>query len=385
MSAASAPIHQPARTGGLRVLGFPLHIRPGFLFFMLLIVVINGPEYGLWLAVALAGFTLVHELGHALVARQAGATAEISLDFMVGYASFQPRRPLSRARRVMIAFSGPFAHVAAGSLVLVAMGANPLVQPEYGDHAAYAVWWAGPVIGAFNLLPLIPLDGGNIVSTALDRVLPGRAERIVLIASIVVTIAAGVTVVFFEETRGFVVFVGLLLIMQLSTLESDRHRAAVSPFDRAVAALHAGDERRARRALVNGLRRPSAGPIVPGPVSEDDAAALVALLPEPLPFGNPWNEYVLANLLVRTGQLEEAARYAAESFGRQPRTLIAAIVARAAAGLGDEDTAVAWLRTAADSGTTDDGLAQVIDGAPELATVRWRPEVVAIRARLSRV
>ncbi|MBA3605336.1 MAG: hypothetical protein H0W46_05055, partial [Acidimicrobiia bacterium] len=364
MSAASVPTRRPDGTG-LRVLGFPLHIRPGFLFFMLLIVVINGPEYGLWLAGALAAFTLIHELGHALVARQAGATAEISLEFMVGYASFRPQRPLTRKRQVLIAFSGPFAHIVAGSLVLVAMGASPLVQPDYGDHAAYAVWWAGPVIGAFNLLPLVPLDGGNIVSTALDRVLPGRAERVVLIASIVVTIGAGVWLAVVEHTRGFVVFVGLLLIMQLSSLESDRNRRAVSPFDRASEALRAGDERRARRVLVNGLRRPSAAPVVPGPLSDDDAGTLVALLPEPLPMGDPWNEYVLANLLVRTGRLEDAARYAADSYVRQPRTLIAATVARAAAGLGDEDTAVAWLRAAADVATADDGLAQVIDGAPE--------------------
>lgn len=375
---------RPAHTG-LRVLGFPLHVRPGFLFFMLLIVVIHGSDYGLWLAGALAGFTLVHELGHALVARRAGATAEISLDFMVGYASFRPRRPLSRAQRVLIAFAGPFAHIVAGSLVLVAMGASPLVQPDYSDSAAYAVWWAGPVIGAFNLLPLVPLDGGSIASTALDRLLPGRAERIVLIASIVVTIGAGVAMAFIEETRGFVVFVGLLLIMQVSALESDRNRNAVSPFDRAAAALATGDDRRARRVLVNGLRRPSGVPVAPRPVSDDLAVQLVTLLPDPLPYGDPWNEFVLANLLMRTGRLDDAARYAADSYGRQPRPLIAATVARAAGALGDEDTAVAWLRTAADIATADDGLANVIDGAPELTTVRSRPEVVAIRSRLSRV
>jgi len=365
------------------VLGFPLHVKPGFLIFMLLIVAINGPDYGLWLAAALAAFTLVHELGHALVARQAGATAEISLDFMVGYASFRPRQPLTRARRVMIAFSGPFVHIVASSLVLVAMGASPFEQPPSGDYAAYAVWWAGPVIGAFNLLPLVPLDGGNIVSTALDRVLPGRAERIVLIASIVVTIGAGVVLAVLSQTRGFVVFIGLLLIMQLSTLESDRSRRAVSPFDRAVGALAAGDERRARRLLVNGLRRPSAAPVAPQPMTDETVALLVALLPDPLPAGDPWNEYVLSNLLIRAGRAEDAARYAADSYTRQPRALIAATVARAAAALGDEDTSVAWLRTAADIATADDGLAQVIDGAPELTTVRWRPEVVTIRSRLT--
>ena len=81
----------------MRILGFPLHVRRGFLLFMLLIVVIYGNEFGVWLAVSIAGFTVLHELGHALAARRAGAEAEISLDFLAGYASYPRRDPLARA------------------------------------------------------------------------------------------------------------------------------------------------------------------------------------------------------------------------------------------------------------------------------------------------
>ena len=45
--------------------------------------------------------------------------------------------------------------------------------------------------------------------------------------------------------------------------------------------------------------------------------------------------------------------------------------------------AVAWLRAAADVGTSDDGLATVIDQAPELAAVRAHPDVQAIRRSLT--
>ena len=81
----------------------------------------------------------------------------------------------------------------------------------------------------------------------------------------------------------------------------------------------------------------------------------------------------------RPAGYDEAARYGADSYARQPRTLIAATVARAAGALGDETTAVAWLRAAADAGTSADGLASVIDQAPELATMRHRPDVIALR------
>ena len=109
---------------------------------------------------------------------------------------------------------------------------------------------------------------------------------------------------------------------------------------------------------------------------------LLALLPRPLPYGDPFNEYVLANLLLRTGAFDEAARYGAECYAREPRPLIAATVARAAGALGDDDTAAAWLRAAADVGTSRDGLATVIDHAPELSGVRQRADVMALRRSL---
>ncbi len=107
-----------------------------------------------------------------------------------------------------------------------------------------------------------------------------------------------------------------------------------------------------------------------------------ACSPGRCPYGDPFNEYVLANLLLRTGQLDEAARYGAECYGREPRPLIAATVARAAGALGDVDTAAAWLRAAAGVGTSHDGLATVIDQAPELQVVRQRADVMALRRSL---
>ena len=60
-----------------------------------------------------------------------------------------------------------------------------------------------------------------------------------------------------------------------------------------------------------------------------EVATLIDLLPEPFPFGDPWNEYVLANQLMRVGRFEDAAHYAAEGYARHPHTLAAATVARA--------------------------------------------------------
>jgi len=364
----------------LRVLGFPVHVRPGFLFFMLLIVVIYGDEYGLWLAASIAGFTLLHELGHAVAARRAGATAEISLDFLAGYASYRSTEPISRPAQAGIALAGPVVHITVAVAVLVAMGVNPLDFDATRSPVESAVWLAGPLIGAFNLLPLLPLDGGNVVTSLLELAAPDRARRVMIYVSLAVTAGVG-TWLALAVDRTPVVFVGLLLILQLQLLFDDRDRNRVSPWQQASRALRAGDPERARRTLVNALRRPLNIQIAPGDLDDETVRQLVDLLPRPYPNGDPWNEYVLASLLVRVGRPQDAAHYAAAAFAREPRPLIAATVARAAGALGDEATAVAWLRAAADAGASGGGLAEVIDHAPELAAVRQHPEVVAIRAR----
>lgn len=366
-----------------RLAGFPVHVRPGFIFFMALIVVLYGDGFGLWLAGSLAAFTLLHELGHATVARRAGCEAEISLDFLAGYASYVPSRELSRAQHAWISFAGPAIQIAASVGVLLAMGVSPFDSDEFrSSEATLAIWWAGPVIGVLNLIPVLPLDGGNIVLNGLDRVLPGRASRLMVWFSLIATGAMVVYLLATPRWRGFGVFVGFLMITQLQLLFAER--PVVSPWEAANAALQRGRARRARRLLTSALTQPGIGqPLTPLRLSDDEVAALVGVLPEPFPRGEPRNEYVLANLLIRLGRCEDAAHYAADSYARHPHPLGAATVARAAAALGDTATAIDWLRAAARSGPGSERVATVIDTSPELAALRTHPDVVAIRRALT--
>jgi Zn-dependent protease len=365
------------------LLGFKVHVQPGFVMFMLLIVVIYGDEFGLWLAGAIAVFTLIHELGHAVSARRHGAHAEISLGFLAGYASYVPTRPISRAGHAFISFSGPGVHIATSVAVLLAIGANPLDRSSFDDSAAsFAIWWAGPAIGMLNLIPILPLDGGNIVLQGIDRILPGRARRIMLLFSIAVTGIAAALMFTTDRFRGFAIFIAFLMITQFQMLGSSKE--PMSPWNSAHQALAAGKAGKARRLLVAALSHSQ--PDAPPPRLQMDAtelAALVDLLPDPMPFGDPTNEYLLANILISVGRFEDAAHYAAGSFERSPNTLSASAVARASGALGDHGTAIGWLRAAADAGTSPAGLASVIDGSPELIGVRQHPDVQAIRRRLA--
>lgn len=365
------------------LLGFKVHVQPGFVMFMLLIIVIYGSEFGLWLAGAIAVFTLIHELGHAVSARRHGAHAEISLGFLAGYASYVPTRPISRAGHAVISFAGPGIHIVTSVAVLLVLGANPLDQSSFnGSAATFAIWWAGPAIGMLNLIPILPLDGGNIMLQGLDRLLPGRAQRFMLFFSITLTGSAAVLMFFSDQFRGFAIFIAFLMITQLQMLGSSKE--PISPWTAAHNALGAGKPTKARRLLVAALShsRPDAAP-APLSIPADNLASLVDLLPTPTPFGDPTNEYLLANVLISLGRFEDAAHYAAGSFERNPNTLSASAIARASGALGDQGTAIGWLRAAADAGTSPIGLASVIDGSPELIGLRQHPDVQAIRQALA--
>jgi Zn-dependent protease len=363
-----------------RLLGFPVHVGAGFVIFMVLLAFLNnGGEFGWWLAGAVAGFTLIHELAHAVVARWAGADASISLEFMAGFTSYSAKQPLARRWTLAISLAGPLVHVATGSALLVALGGNPFERPSaFDDARVAAVWWAGPVIGAINLLPVLPLDGGHAAMTVLDRVLPGKAEKVMTYGSVAVTIAALVATPFVDRLAGMTVFIGFLLLIQLQGLFAHRQHTAVSPIDSAVAAARAGDRTRAEQMLRKAIAQRVPLVQTPSKALGDGAAPeladLIVNLQHPFPRGNPANEYLLTVLLIRFGRSREAADYAAEGFAAESTPLAACGVARAAAALGDGATAAAWLRTALDRGLPFDQLAALVN-SPAFATVRGHPAI----------
>ncbi|MEO7398201.1 MAG: site-2 protease family protein [Ilumatobacteraceae bacterium] len=405
---------------GLHIFGFPLDIRPGFVMLLALFAVVYSGqgegEFGIWLAVCVGVFTLLHELGHAFAARATGAEASIALDFLAGYASFEPTRPLKRWERAGISVAGPAVQIILGVVVLLMMGANPL---DFGDIRGLtvetAVWWAGPVIGLINLAPILPLDGGHIVMSGLDLIIPGRSRNVMLYFSLALTTVA---LVFFtvSDYRLSPIFFIFPLVSQLQMLQHrhtqtalDRHGSwqlwaanaeaeawtsgkvgsfppgiSVSPWFRAAELARRGNTIAARDLLVDDFSNgQSPNWLPPDGASARELEGLVALLPRPLSTGNVYSEYVLASILVRLGEFEAAGRYAAESYARAPGTMPAVIVAQCAAALDDDDLAIKWLRAGYDIGTNLSGLADAIEHRAEFADIRDRPEVIRLRHELA--
>lgn len=168
-----------------RLAGVPIGVQPLWLVIVGLITFTLGHDYfpaedpglssgsayvlGLASALALFAGILLHELGHAVVARGRGVEVdEIDLWLLGGVARLhgEPRRPGDELR---FALAGPA--VTAGLLAVavalrVAAGG---ALPEWGRAALDYQVYVNALILGFNLLPAFPLDGGRVTRALLWR------------------------------------------------------------------------------------------------------------------------------------------------------------------------------------------------------------------------
>jgi Zn-dependent protease/CBS domain-containing protein len=111
---------------------------------------------------------LVHEIGHALVAKDEGIGVRgISLWLLGGVARLESSPSTPRAE-FRIAVVGPLASAACGALLLSI--AYVLPDRGYWALAGEACSWFGIInllLAAFNILPAAPLDGGTVLSSIL--------------------------------------------------------------------------------------------------------------------------------------------------------------------------------------------------------------------------
>jgi stage IV sporulation protein FB len=129
-----------------------------------------------WLGVVFVA-VLLHEYGHAFAARHYGQNPQIELHAMGGVTKWAWVDELKWWNRLLISLAGPFAGFLLGALVWAAGRLWPgYLYASYLLHVAqYQFLWASLAWGAFNLLPLLPMDGGAAMAEYLEH-RRGRAE-----------------------------------------------------------------------------------------------------------------------------------------------------------------------------------------------------------------
>ena len=119
-----------------------------------------------WVIVAFAA-VLLHELGHAAAARAYGQTPHIELHAMGGTTHRAWDERVRWRRRVAIALSGPAIGLAVGGLVAVLTPHDP-GGPRLLHMARHDFLWVTVGWSLFNLLPLLPMDGGLALAETLE-------------------------------------------------------------------------------------------------------------------------------------------------------------------------------------------------------------------------
>lgn len=181
----------------LTIRGIPLRIHPSWFVILLLATLGFQQQYALslrgqltpaalWavaLVTSLALFVsvLLHELGHSLVAlRQGVKVKSITLFLLGGVASVE--RECSTARgALMVAAAGPAVSLVLGIGLLASTHAASHLTPVLGQ-VVERLGALNLILGLFNLLPGLPLDGGLIVK-ALVWEFSGSQRRGVEVAN----------------------------------------------------------------------------------------------------------------------------------------------------------------------------------------------------------
>ncbi|MGZ6869593.1 MAG: site-2 protease family protein [Frankiaceae bacterium] len=193
----------------MSIRGAPVYFSPFALLFAVIIGFSYGGYYakhrpdlslgairlmGAALAILFLASVLVHELGHALTARSMRLRVHaVTIHGFAGFTEYSPEAP-TPGREFVVAVSGPVVNLIVGGGTLFAW------QFQQDRHSVAAlllldVARLNIILGVFNLLPGLPLDGGRVTS-ALVWKLSNNKTLGVRVAAYAGFVVAGLVVVF---------------------------------------------------------------------------------------------------------------------------------------------------------------------------------------------
>lgn len=158
----------------------PIYVDASCIFLLLMMVVNSGSlTFGVGAALVLAISIVAHELGHALTAAAFGyRTRDITISLLGGCASLIAL-PRKAWKEFLTALAGPLVSFVLAGIGFVLLGTAP-VHNRWLASIFYYMGWMNVMLGAFNLLPGFPMDGGRIFRSVM-RIFFNR-EKATLIA-----------------------------------------------------------------------------------------------------------------------------------------------------------------------------------------------------------
>ncbi|MEI7592629.1 MAG: site-2 protease family protein [Actinomycetes bacterium] len=181
-----------AKAPHFHLAGVPVRVEASF-FVIIVLLGINPYQVEplliiSWVAIAFVSI-LLHEFGHALAFRRYGIRPDINLYGMGGMTSGSG--DLTPTQSIVVSLAGPLSVLVVVGLPALWLQANGAIATTVGQAIVRQVIWINFWWSILNLLPMLPLDGGNIARSVLDMITKGRGRRPAEMLSIGVAIGAG--------------------------------------------------------------------------------------------------------------------------------------------------------------------------------------------------
>ncbi len=229
--------------------GFPVRVHPLFWLIAVLLGYSSGNilQILLWVLVVFISI-LVHELGHALAFRRYGLSSQIVLHFAGGltipestlWGSRWANVALGPNQNIFISLAGPGAGFifAAAAIVGVILAGGEIIMtrllgfipipglallPFGGNLVSMfvtALLWVNLFWGIINLLPVYPLDGGNVARNVLVQVDPVDGVRKSLWVSVIAGALIAIVAFFFLGSLYMAVLFGILAFQSYQSLQA---------------------------------------------------------------------------------------------------------------------------------------------------------------------
>jgi Zn-dependent protease len=172
------------------ILGIPLFLDPSWFFILVLITYLDGQtwlerygDWGLWAwgagfltALCLFASVLLHELGHSVAALSQGIRVNSITLFLFGGVASIEEESKTPGKAFQVAIAGPAVSFALWGILSGVQWFLPSQHPSAVllDEVAHV----NQVLGIFNLIPGLPLDGGQILKALVWKITQNRFKAV---------------------------------------------------------------------------------------------------------------------------------------------------------------------------------------------------------------
>ncbi|MEB3278433.1 MAG: site-2 protease family protein [Lyngbya sp.] len=165
------------------IFGIPLYIDSSWFLILVLVTLANSQDYlewgpflswsaGLAVSLLLFGSVLLHELGHSLVAKSQGIQVNSITLFLFGGIASIDRESKTPGQAFQVAIAGPL--VSLGLFFILSLTAQFLPDSSLTGILANRIAGINLVLAIFNMIPGLPLDGGQVLKAAVWKATGSR-------------------------------------------------------------------------------------------------------------------------------------------------------------------------------------------------------------------